>query len=106
VGSPNATTADFATDIQAGIEWLRQRNDIRGSSIGLLGHSEGAIIEPIVASEDPRIAFVVMLGGAGGSSRDTVIEQFGKETLAPAALERIVAWTTSQARPASNASRD
>lgn len=74
-GPPGATTADFVTDIQAASEWLRERQDIRGSAIGLLGHSEGAIIAPILAREDARIAFVVMLGGPGVSGRDTVVEQ-------------------------------
>lgn len=43
--------------------------------IGLLGHSEGAAIAPLVASRDPAIAFVVLLAGAGVPGADVIVEQ-------------------------------
>ena len=60
-----ATTADFATDVEAGVAFLRGRKDIDPDRIGLIGHSEGGVIAPIVAAKDPKIAFVVMLAGTG-----------------------------------------
>lgn len=61
----HVTTADFVTDVEAGVAFLRGRKDIDPDRIGLIGHSEGGVIAPIVAAKDPRIAFVVMLAGTG-----------------------------------------
>jgi len=59
------TTADFATDVEAGVAFLRGRKDIDPARVGLIGHSEGGVIAPIVAAKDPRIAFIVLLAGTG-----------------------------------------
>lgn len=61
----NATTLDFATDVAAGVAYLRGRKDIDPARVGLIGHSEGGVIAPLVAAKDPRIAFVVMMAGTG-----------------------------------------
>lgn len=60
-----ATTLDFVTDVAAGVAYLRGRQDIDPDRIGLIGHSEGGVIAPMVAAKDPRIAFVVMMAGTG-----------------------------------------
>ncbi|MEM9144448.1 MAG: alpha/beta fold hydrolase [Bacteroidota bacterium] len=60
-----ATTADFATDVSAAVSFLRTRKEIDPTTIGLVGHSEGGLIAPIVASESDTIAFIVMLAGTG-----------------------------------------
>ena len=61
----NATTADFAKDIEAGIDYLRSRKDVDTSNIGLLGHSEGGMIAPMVAGKRNDIKFIVLLAGPG-----------------------------------------
>ncbi len=58
-----ATSRDFADDVRALIAWLRARPDIDADRIALLGHSEGGLIAPMVAAEDPRVAGVVLLAG-------------------------------------------
>lgn len=60
-----ATSEDFAGDVLAGIEYLKSREEIDASRIGLIGHSEGGLIAPIVASSSPDIAFIVMMAGQG-----------------------------------------
>lgn len=60
-----ATSFDFATDVEAAISYLRTRSDINKKNIGLIGHSEGGLIAPIVASRQKNIAFVVLLAGPG-----------------------------------------
>ncbi len=60
-----ATTKDFAEDVEAGIHYLQSRNDIDPTQIGLMGHSEGGIIAPMVASRNPTIAFIILLAGPG-----------------------------------------
>jgi len=58
-----ATTADFASDAEVAARWLSARKDVK--TIGLIGHSEGGIIAPIVANRDPAVKFIVMLAGSG-----------------------------------------
>jgi uncharacterized protein len=59
----DATSADFANDVLAGVAFLKTRKEINPAQIGLIGHSEGAIIAPLVASRSKDIAFIVMLAG-------------------------------------------
>ncbi|REH01209.1 alpha/beta hydrolase family protein [Flavobacterium aquicola] len=60
-----ATTLDFAKDVQAGIDYLKTRKEIDKNKIGLIGHSEGGIIAPIVAENSKDIKFIVLLAGPG-----------------------------------------
>lgn len=60
-----ATTLDFAKDVQAGVDYLRTRKEIDESKIGLIGHSEGGVIAPIVAGNSKDIDFIVLLAGTG-----------------------------------------
>lgn len=70
-----ATGTDFVTDAQASIAYLRGRREIDGKRIGLIGHSEGGIIAPLVAVADPQVAFVALLGAPGVPSRDLLAAQ-------------------------------
>lgn len=58
-----ATTIDFSSDVEAAVAYLKTRKEIDQKKIGLIGHSEGGIIAPIVASKDKNIAFIVLLAG-------------------------------------------
>lgn len=60
-----ATTADFATDVEAAVAYLKTRKEINKKQIGLVGHSEGGIIAPMVASQSKEVAFIVLLAGTG-----------------------------------------
>jgi len=58
-----ATSTDFATDVEAGIEFLKKHPKINVNRIGLIGHSEGGLIAPMVAAERDDVHFIVMLAG-------------------------------------------
>jgi pimeloyl-ACP methyl ester carboxylesterase len=58
-----STTRDFAGDAIAAVELLRRNPKIDKDRIGLIGHSEGAIVAMIAASEDSGISFIVSLAG-------------------------------------------
>jgi dienelactone hydrolase len=60
-----ATTADFATDAEAALAYLKTRTEIDPHKLGLIGHSEGGVIGPMVAARNPDVAFVVMMAGTG-----------------------------------------
>src|SRR5262249_40861962 len=55
--------------------WLRARPDVDLKHVGLLGHSEGGLIAPIVASRDKGVAFVVLLAGTGLRGDQIVLKQ-------------------------------
>jgi len=60
-----ATSEDFASDVLAGIEYLKTRKEINPEQIGLIGHSEGGLIAPMVAVKSPDVAFIVLMAGTG-----------------------------------------
>jgi len=60
-----ATTADFATDTEAALAYLKTRPEVDSRKIGLVGHSEGGIIAPMVAARHGDVAFIVMMAGPG-----------------------------------------
>lgn len=60
-----ATSADFATDVESAISYLKTRKEINKKKIGLIGHSEGGLIAPMVASKSKDVAFIVLLAGTG-----------------------------------------
>ncbi len=60
-----STSDDFAGDVMAGITVLKSRPDIDAKKIGLIGHSEGGMIAPIVAARSADVAFIVLLAGTG-----------------------------------------
>ena len=59
------TTADFATDAEAGVAYLKTRSEIGPHKIGLIGHSEGGVIAPMIAARNKDVAFIVMMAGTG-----------------------------------------
>lgn len=60
-----ATSEDFAGDVLAGIDFLKTRNEIDQDKLGLIGHSEGGLIAPVVASISADVSFIVLLAGPG-----------------------------------------
>lgn len=73
--SLQATTEDFAGDVLSGIEYLKSRKEIDPARIGLIGHSEGGIIAPIVAVQSPDVAFIVMMAGTGLTGEEIIYMQ-------------------------------
>ncbi|SFR52516.1 hypothetical protein SAMN04490243_2600 [Robiginitalea myxolifaciens] len=71
----SATSRDFAADVASAIEYLTQRREIDSNQIGLIGHSEGGLIAPMVAASNPETAFIIMLAGPGVSGYDIILEQ-------------------------------
>jgi pimeloyl-ACP methyl ester carboxylesterase len=70
-----ATIYDLADDVRAGVEYLKTRKEIDPKHIGLIGHSEGGVVGPILASQSSDVAFLVMLAGLGQNNGDIIIFQ-------------------------------
>lgn len=72
-GNPaTSTSVDFADDIRAAVAYLRTRKDIDPARIALLGHSEGAIIAPMVAADDKRLKAIALLAGPADNGREII----------------------------------
>ncbi|MGO4612553.1 alpha/beta hydrolase family protein [Nocardia sp. 2YAB30] len=72
----DANYTDLSDDAAAGVSYLRSRPDIDPARVGLLGHSEGGYLAPLVASRpDSGVAFVVLMAGPGVPGSDVLVEQ-------------------------------
>ncbi|RZK10757.1 MAG: alpha/beta hydrolase [Flavobacterium sp.] len=70
-----STTKDFATDVSAAVEYLKTRKEINIKKIGLIGHSEGGLIAPMVAANSKDISYIVLLAGSGIPGDELLLQQ-------------------------------
>ncbi len=70
-----ATTSDLAGDVIAAVSFLLDHPDIDPNRIGLIGHSEGGIIAPMVATEIEDVALIVLLAGPGLTGSQILLDQ-------------------------------
>jgi pimeloyl-ACP methyl ester carboxylesterase len=71
----SSTSADFATDAMAMLKSLKSRPEIRVSQIGLIGHSEGAMVATMCAAGSGDIAFLVLLAGPAVPGDSLILSQ-------------------------------
>ncbi len=90
-----ADTRDFASDALAAVEFLKTRREIDAHRIGLIGHSEGGMIAPMIAARDTQfysdpadISFLVLLAGPGVPITELMNEQRRMLTLDTSARAR------------------
>lgn len=70
-----ATSKDFADDAAAAVNYLKSRKDMKDKKIGLLGHSEGGMIAPMVAIENKSVDFIGLLAGPGMEGSKLLLQQ-------------------------------
>lgn len=70
-----ATSADFATDAEAAVEYLKTRKEVDSKKIGVAGHSEGGLIAPMVAVNSNDVSYIIMLAGPGLPGKDILLLQ-------------------------------
>ena len=66
---------DLISDSRATFDYLMTRKEIDKSKIGFIGHSEGAETALTIASEDKRVAAIILMAGGSRPVNDTVSEQ-------------------------------
>jgi pimeloyl-ACP methyl ester carboxylesterase len=71
----SATTADFATDVEAAVAYLQSRSEIDRRKIGLVGHSEGGVIAPMIAARRTDVAYIVLMAGTGVPGDEIIVAQ-------------------------------
>ncbi|MEY4534150.1 MAG: hypothetical protein RLZZ246_468, partial [Planctomycetota bacterium] len=72
-----ATTVDLARDTAAAIDWLARQAGIDPERIGLIGHSEGGLIAPMIATTRKDVAFMALLAGPAQRGDALLLEQTG-----------------------------
>lgn len=85
-----ATSEDMAGDVRAELAFLRARPDIDPKRVGLIGHSEGGIIAPMVAAKDRDVAFVVLLAGTALPGEEILFQQAEDELKAQKADDTLI----------------
>jgi len=71
----SSSSLDFARDVEVGIDYLKRDPHIDINKIGLIGHSEGGMIAPIVANERKDVKFIVLLAAPGIATIDLMQQQ-------------------------------
>ncbi|QBB69968.1 alpha/beta fold hydrolase [Pseudolysobacter antarcticus] len=70
-----AADLDFASDVRAAVDFLGTRREINRNAIGLIGHSQGGIVGPIAAVNNPSIAYLVLLAAPATSMTELLLAQ-------------------------------
>ena len=70
-----ATTVDFADDAEAAVGYLQTRSEVDKAHIGLIGHSEGGVIAPMVAVRNPGVGFIILMAGTGVTGEQVLVAQ-------------------------------
>jgi pimeloyl-ACP methyl ester carboxylesterase len=94
-GTEQDTSETSADDVAAAVKFLQRRPDINPEEIGLVGHSEGGIIAPMVAvrSSDaggPPVAFLILMSGPGQPGRQILADQTGLILKANGASQAVI----------------
>lgn len=71
----HSTSADFAEDVMAAIEYLKKRKEVDKKKIGLYGHSEGGLIAQMVAAKSKDVDFIVLMASPGVKTPQLMAEQ-------------------------------
>lgn len=70
-----ATTYDLADDAEAMFDFLRKSKHVKSYQVGIMGHSEGGTIAPMIAARNKHVSFVVTLAGPGCTSIEVLLQQ-------------------------------
>jgi dienelactone hydrolase len=95
-----ASFDDLAGDVVAAFKYLKTRDDIHGTQIGMLGWSQAGWVMPLAATRAKDLAFLISICGAGVSGAETTIDQARNEMVAngmrPQMIDQIVELMTLQ----------
>ena len=85
-----ATSLDFATDAESALNFIKKQPETDTAKIGFIGHSEGGLIAPIVASRRGEVAFIVLMAGPGLTGEQILLLQSALISKAEGADEKSI----------------
>lgn len=86
-----ASLDDRAADVMSAIDFLKQHPSVDRRQIGIVGHSEGGVVGPMVAAQSSDVAFMVMIAGLGTTGKQLLKEQSELLMRAAGATEEAIA---------------
>lgn len=89
-----ATSADLATDAGAALTYLLRHPSVDKNAAGLIGHSEGGLIAPMVAAGGADVAWIVSLAGPGVTGEEVIMRQSEDITRAMGSSEKDIEKAT------------
>lgn len=91
-----ANTHDFSKDAEAAFDFLKKQEKINPDKTGLLGHSEGGMIAPMVASRNDDVGFIILLAGVGVPG-DSLLLMQQKALLSEGGVSDSTIWENERA---------
>ncbi len=70
-----STTEHFAEDALAAFKFLEKHPKIHTKKIGVLGHSEGAIVGAMLAAKQKNVAFLIYMAGPAVKGKEIILSQ-------------------------------
>jgi dienelactone hydrolase len=61
--------------VEAAVAYLKTRKEVNEGKIGLMGHSEGGLIAPMVAVRNKDVNFIVLMAGPGIRGSEIMLRQ-------------------------------
>ena len=86
----SATSLDFSYDVETSLNYLETRTDVDKKHLGLIGHSEGGIIAPMVAARRKDVNLIVLWGAPAIGGAKIQTEQSADAILAQGVDSTIV----------------
>ena len=66
---------EYLLDVKAAVRFALEDSRVNGEQLYLVGHSQGGMLSPVFAKENPEIKGIVSLGGTLRRLEDKVLEQ-------------------------------
>lgn len=70
-----ATSFDLADDAEAAFNFLAEREELAGATLGICGHSEGGLLAPLIAARNRRVNFVILMAAPGVNGKQIILSQ-------------------------------
>jgi pimeloyl-ACP methyl ester carboxylesterase len=72
----SSTSLDFMEDVRAAVQFVKNKENLKSSKVGLYGHSEGGMIAPLLADTYPNaVDFLVLLAPPAVAISELMLKQ-------------------------------
>jgi len=90
--------SELLADARSALEYLRSRDDVDPGRVGVIGHSEGALLAAKLAAREPGVAAVALIGAPAEPLDRMLLGQIRARALARGAEEREAARIVADLR--------
>jgi pimeloyl-ACP methyl ester carboxylesterase len=71
----HATLDDYADDVKAAVAYTRQRKDVDGKHVALLGYGDGGVVAMLASARNKQVAALALVAAPGVSGSEMVLAQ-------------------------------